>query len=130
PHLPVTIPHVLAVGEPTDDYPTQCAVYRWLDGKNPDPDALSKPAQLARDLGEFVVAMRSVTLPGTPRAHRGGPLPLLDEEPGSAIEERRGLPEDSTVCEGRTREREQALRASECDGLPVWLHAELLPANA
>src|SRR5690606_10735806 len=129
PHLPVTIPHVLAVGESSDDYPAQWAVYRWLDGKNPDPDALSKPAQLATDLGEFVVAMRSVTLPGAPRAHRGGPLALLDEETRSAIEELRGLPEESIDCDAATAAWEQALRAPEWDGLPVWLHADLLPAN-
>ncbi|MEU7161604.1 aminoglycoside phosphotransferase family protein [Streptomyces chrestomyceticus] len=129
PRLPVAVPEVLGAGEPAGEYPWPWSVYRYLPGANPEAGALSDPALLAADLAGFVAAMRSVTVPGAPTAHRGGPAAALDAGTRAAIEELRGIPEEDVDCDAVTAVWEDALRAPEWDGPPVWLHADLMPGN-
>ena len=129
PHLPTPVPEVLGAGEPAEGYQWPWSVYRWLAGENPEAGALSKPVLLAGDLAGFVAAMRSITLPGAPRAHRGGPVASLDADTRAAIEELRGMPEEGVDCEAVTAVWEETLRAPGWGGPPVWLHADLMPGN-
>ncbi|AQS71348.1 aminoglycoside phosphotransferase family protein [Streptomyces pactum] len=129
PLLPAAVPEVLGAGEPDEGYPWPWSVYRWLPGEIPEAGALREPALLAGDLAGFVAAMRSVTLPDAPPAHRGGPLATLDEPTRSAIEELRGLPGEGFDCDALTAVWEDALRAPAWEGPPVWLHADLMPGN-
>ncbi|QHF94346.1 phosphotransferase [Streptomyces sp. NHF165] len=129
PLLPVSVPEVLGAGEPAEGYPWPWSVYRWLPGENPEAGALGAPVPLAEDLAGFVAAMWSVTLPGAPQAHRGGPLASLDAETRAAIEELRGIPEESVDCDAAVAVWEEALRAPGWEGPPVWLHADLMPGN-
>jgi aminoglycoside phosphotransferase (APT) family kinase protein len=127
--LPATIPEVIGAGDPAEGYPWPWAVYRWLAGENPEPGALGKPVLLAEDLALFVAAMRAVTLPGAPQAHRGGPLASLDASTRAAIEALRYIPEEGVDCDAVTAVWEDALRTPAWDGKPVWLHADLMPGN-
>ncbi|WP_199930998.1 aminoglycoside phosphotransferase family protein [Streptomyces sp. CB02923] len=129
PRLPVAVPEVLGAGEPAEAYPWPWSVYRWLPGENPEAGALSEPVLLAEDLAGFVAAMRSVTVPGAPRAHRGGPLAALDEATRTAIGELRGIPEEGIDGDAVTAVWEDALAAPDRDAAPVWLHADLMPGN-
>ncbi|MET9697768.1 aminoglycoside phosphotransferase family protein [Streptomyces sp. NPDC006529] len=129
PHLPTPIPEVLRDGQPAEGYPWPWSVYKWLTGENPEAGALSEPVLLAEDLAEFVAATRSITLPGAPRAHRGGPIASLDAETRAAIEELRGIPQEGVDCDAAAAAWEEALRAPGWDGRPVWLHADLMPGN-
>ncbi|GAA1078148.1 aminoglycoside phosphotransferase family protein [Kitasatospora arboriphila] len=129
PHLPTPVPEVLGAGRPAEGYPWPWSVYRWLAGENPEPGALSEPVLLAEDLAGFVTAMRSITLPAAPQAHRGGPVASLDAATRAAIEELRGIPEEGVDCDAATSVWEEALRAPVRDGPPVWLHADLMPGN-
>ena len=128
-HLPTAIPEVLGAGSPAEGYPWPWSVYRWLVGENPETGAMSEPVLLAKDLGEFVAAMRSITLPGAPEAHRGGPLASLDTSTRAAIEELREIPQEGVDCDTAAAVWEEALRAPGWDGPPVWLHADLMPGN-
>jgi aminoglycoside phosphotransferase (APT) family kinase protein len=128
PLLPVAVPEVLGAGEPAEGYPYPWSVYRWLPGENPEAGALTAPERLAEDLAAFVSAMRGVTLPDAPAAHRGGPLSSLDEETRAAVEALRAIPEEGVDCDAVTAVWEDALRAPDADG-PVWLHADLMPGN-
>ncbi|MFE0707080.1 aminoglycoside phosphotransferase family protein [Streptomyces sp. NPDC058865] len=129
PLLPTPIPEVLGEGRPAEGYPWPWSVYRWRAGENPEAGALGAPALLAEDLAGFVAAMRSVTLPAAPRAHRGGPLTSLDTETRAAIEQLRRIPEEGVDCDAAAAVWEEALRAPAWDGPPVWLHADLMPGN-
>ncbi|MFD4509719.1 aminoglycoside phosphotransferase family protein [Streptomyces sp. NPDC058457] len=129
PHLPVPVPEVLGGGRPAEGYPWPWSVYRWLAGENPEAGALSEPVLLAEGLAAFVAAMRGITLPGAPQAHRGGPVASLDAETRAAIEELRGIPQEGVDCDAATAVWETALRAPDWDGPPVWLHADLMPGN-
>ncbi|WP_184921165.1 aminoglycoside phosphotransferase family protein [Kitasatospora gansuensis] len=127
--LPTGIPEVLGVGVPAERYPWPWSVYRWLTGEHPEAGALSQPVLLAEDLAAFVAAMRSITLPGAPKAHRGGPLASLDAETRAAIDELRGIPEEDVDCDAVAAVWEEALSAPGWGGPPVWLHADLMPGN-
>jgi aminoglycoside phosphotransferase (APT) family kinase protein len=129
PHLPTAVPEVVGAGEPAEGYPWPWSVYRWLPGEHPRAGALSDPVALARDLAGFVSAMRDITLPGAPRAHRGGPLGLLDAATRAAVDRLRLLPEEGVDCDAVTAVWEEALHAPEGDGREVWLHADLMPGN-
>ncbi|MGY3204766.1 aminoglycoside phosphotransferase family protein [Streptomyces sp. TE5632] len=129
PHLPTRIPEVLGAGEPAQGYPWPWSVYRWLAGELPEARALSEPVLLAADLAAFVAAMRSITLPAAPKAHRGGPVASLDAETRAAIKELRGIPQEDVDCDAAATVWEEALRAPDWDGPPVWLHADLMPGN-
>ncbi|MCY0953309.1 aminoglycoside phosphotransferase family protein [Streptomyces sp. H27-S2] len=129
PRLPVAVPEVLGAGEPAEGYPWPWSVYRWLAGENPEAGALEDPVPLARDLAAFVAAMRGVSLPGAPPAHRGGPVASLGAETRAAIGALRGIPEEGVDCDAVTAVWEDALRAPGRDGPPVWLHADLMPGN-
>ncbi|MEU6251566.1 aminoglycoside phosphotransferase family protein [Streptomyces sp. NPDC047043] len=129
PLLPTAIPEVLGAGQPAEGYPWQWSVYRWLSGRNPEEGALAEPVQLAEELAAFVAAMRGLDLPGAPAAYRGGPLASLDVSTRAAIEELRGIPQEGVDCDALTAVWEDALRAPDWDGPPVWLHADLMPGN-
>ncbi|MFD3538434.1 aminoglycoside phosphotransferase family protein [Streptomyces sp. NPDC058662] len=127
--LPTRIPEVLGAGKPAHGYPWPWSVYRWLEGELPEAGALSDPVPLAEDLAAFVAAMRGITLPAAPNAHRGGPVASQDAETRGAIEELRGIPEEDVDCDAATAVWEETLRAPGWDGPPVWLHADLMPGN-
>ncbi|MFG2484752.1 aminoglycoside phosphotransferase family protein [Streptomyces virginiae] len=129
PRLPTPVPEILGAGEPADGYPWSWSVLRWLAGANPEAGALREPVALARDLAAFVAAMRSITLLGAPKAYRGGSLALLDAPTRAAIEQLRRIPEEGVDCDAVAAVWEDALRAPEPDGPPVWLHADLTPGN-
>ncbi|WP_455355120.1 aminoglycoside phosphotransferase family protein [Streptomyces sp. SYSU K217416] len=129
PRLATAVPEVLGAGEPAEGYPWPWSVYRWLTGENPEAGALSEPVLLARDLARFVAAMRSITLPGAPVAHRGGPVAALDAETRAAIEALREIPQEDVDCDAAAAVWEDALRAPGWNGPPVWLHADLMPGN-
>ncbi|MCH5675202.1 aminoglycoside phosphotransferase family protein [Streptomyces gilvus] len=129
PLLPVAVPEVLGAGEPGHGYPWPWSVYRWLPGRNPEAGALTEPEALAGDLAAFVKAMRGVTVPGAPRAHRGGPLAELDAETRAAVGRLRGIPEEGVDCDAVLAVWADALRVPGRDGPPVWLHADLMPGN-
>lgn len=120
---------MLGNGAPAEEYPWPWSVYRWLAGENPEAGALTDPVLLAEGLAEFVAAMRSITLPGAPQAHRGGTVGSLDAETRAAIEELRGISQEGVDCDAATAVWEEALRAPGWDGPPVWLHADLMPGN-
>jgi aminoglycoside phosphotransferase (APT) family kinase protein len=129
PHLPTRIPEVLGAGLPAHGYPWPWSVYRWLAGEHPEAGVLSEPTLLAADLAAFVAAMRSITLPDAPKAHRGGPVTSLDAGTRAAIKELRGIPQEDVDCDAVASVWERALRAPGWDGPPVWLHADLMPGN-
>jgi aminoglycoside phosphotransferase (APT) family kinase protein len=129
PYLPTRIPEVLGAGEPALGYPWPWSVYRWLAGEHPEAGVLREPVLLAGDLAAFVAAMRSITLPGAPKAHRGGPVASLDADTRAAIGELRTIPQEDIDCDAVAAIWEEALRAPGWDGPPVWLHADLMPGN-
>nr|WP_285486917.1 aminoglycoside phosphotransferase family protein [Amycolatopsis taiwanensis] len=128
PALPVTIPTVVATGDPAEGYPWAWAVHEWIDGDTPVEGRLARPDQLANDLAEFVTAMRKVGLDGGPSAYRGAPLDTVDRYTRTAIEDLRHTDEPFDA-DAATAAWEEALAAPAWSSTPCWVHADLMPSN-
>lgn len=126
PSLPVAVPVPLAKGMPTEGYPWPWSVYRWLDGENPLPGrVVAEPGLFAKDLAEFVTALREIDPAGGPSSYRSESLEARDATTRSAITELRGTVDAEAV----TGVWDTALKAPAWAGSPVWIHADLQPGN-
>lgn len=128
PALPVEIPAVVAIGRPTADLPWAWAVHRWIDGETPREGTLAEPEALAKDLAEFVKALRDIDPGDGPRAYRGVPLSAVDVPTRAAIEalSRTDEPFDAAAA---TAAWEEALAAPPWTASPRWVHSDLMPGN-
>ncbi|WP_432876217.1 aminoglycoside phosphotransferase family protein [Kribbella sp. CA-245084] len=129
PYLPVAIPSVEAIGSPTDAFPGEWSVHRWLTGTHPSPDALADPRGLATDLAAFVDAFRRIDLPDRPPAYPGerrtrAPMVEMDSSTRKAIGELDGLIDTHAALASW----EESL-AAPYDGREVWVHSDLTPGN-
>jgi aminoglycoside phosphotransferase (APT) family kinase protein len=128
PALPVTIPTVVATGQPAEGYPWAWSVHRWIHGENPVEGRVAAPEALARDLADFVAALRRVDVDGAPGAYRGVPLATVDAPTRAAIEELRRT--DEPFDGGALMAAwEAALAAPPWKGPPRWVHSDLMPSN-
>jgi aminoglycoside phosphotransferase (APT) family kinase protein len=120
----------VAEGAPGPGYPFAWTVVRWLPGQ----DALTAPPASAADtavaLGRFVAELQAIDTatappPGSAGFVRGGPLTRRDATFRAELARCDGLIDVDRVA----AVWEEALRAPGWAGRPVWLHADLLPAN-
>ncbi|HVW40078.1 MAG TPA: aminoglycoside phosphotransferase family protein [Amycolatopsis sp.] len=126
--LPVTIPTVVATGEPAEGYPWEWAVHGWIDGDTPVEGRLVRPELLAGDLAEFVTAMRGISLDNGPDAYRGAPLVTVDRQTRTAIEDLRRTDEPFDA-DAAVAAWEEALAAPAWSSCPCWVHSDLMPSN-
>ncbi|MEV0289714.1 aminoglycoside phosphotransferase family protein [Kribbella sp. NPDC050820] len=129
PLLPVAIPAVEAIGSPTDAFPGEWSVHRWLTGRHRSPDALADPRGLATDLAAFVDAFRRIDLPDRPPAYPGerrtrAPMVEMDSSTRKAIGELDGL-----IDTGAALASWEESLAAPYDGREVWVHSDLTPGN-
>ncbi len=124
PHLPLQIPEPVAVGEPVSSFPFPWSIYRWIEGCPYDDELVDDERQAARDIAQFVLALRGVAVNAA--APRGGRKPLLelDATTRDAIESGRALIDSAAAAAW-----ERSLEAPAWDGTPVWIHADLLRPN-
>ncbi|MEW2117526.1 aminoglycoside phosphotransferase family protein [Streptomyces sp. NPDC005474] len=125
PRLPVAVPEPLGRGGADEGFPWPWSVYGWLDGRNPAVDALESPETLAKELAGFIRALRRVDAGNGPAHARAVPLSARDTETRAALAQLTGAVDTEAV----TARWEEALRAPEHAGPPVWAHADLSPGN-
>jgi len=130
PRLPLAIPEPLAAGQPTEGYPSEWAVYRWLPGEPATHASLDNPAEAADALAAFVLAIQAIDTtdgptPGPANYSRGAPLAPRDASARTNLEALRGVID----VEAATAVWEDALAAPEWDVAPVWFHGDLMPGN-
>jgi aminoglycoside phosphotransferase (APT) family kinase protein len=129
PFLPAAIPAVEAIGAPTDAFPGEWSVHRWLTGTHPSAGALANPPGLAKDLEAFIDAFRRIDLadrspeyPGERRTR--APMVEMDASTRQAISELDGLIDTRAALASW----EESL-AAPYDGHEVWVHSDLTPGN-
>ena len=127
PLLPVRIPEVVAVGEPTEAYPSPWTVMRWIPGATLDDGEVDVDmVAVAEQLGAFVAAMRSIDLPGTHSSNqRGRALITADDwvrASIAAISDEFDGARLSTIWD-------EGLDLPPWDGHPTWIHGDPLPGN-
>jgi aminoglycoside phosphotransferase (APT) family kinase protein len=128
PELEVSIPAVVARGEPAEGFPWAWSVHRWIEGECPVEGRVAEPELLARDLAAFVTALRKVDIAGGPIAYRGVPLATVHAQTRAAIEELRHTDEPFDA-EAALAAWEQSLAAPPWTGAPYWVHSDLMPSN-
>ena len=122
--ITLAVPQVIEKGEPNAEYPLDWGIYRWIQGDvygSVPVDELEATEVLVR----FIIELRKVkTLGNAPKAGRK-PLLDLDEITINAI----------TECKNDI-DRQRTLRiwyelitVKPWDGIPVWIHADLLKPN-
>jgi aminoglycoside phosphotransferase (APT) family kinase protein len=122
PHLPVTVPEPIAVGEPGEGYPYSWAVHRWIPGEGAALDLVEDPVTFALDLAHVVRKLQAVPADGAPAArNRARPLHEYNERTRQAID----LASHLIDAAAATAVWEEALAAAPYDGAPVWVHGDL-----
>jgi aminoglycoside phosphotransferase (APT) family kinase protein len=125
PALPVAVPAPLGMGRPGSGYPWPWSVYRWLDGECPAIGGAAEDGLLAKDLAEFVAALRRIDPAGGPSSYRSEALAERNAMTRTTIEELRGVID----AEAATALWDAALRAPAWQAPAVWIHADLQPGN-
>lgn len=124
PCVSLCIPEPLAKGRPTSEFPFTWAIYRWIDGRPYRDDRVHDECKAAKDLAQFVAELRRVDPRGAPRGGRR-PLRELDAVTRAAIESSR----DAIDSYAAAAAWESALQTPAWDGMPVWIHTDLLRPN-
>ncbi|HEX5918342.1 MAG TPA: aminoglycoside phosphotransferase family protein [Nocardioides sp.] len=127
PHLPVTIPAPVALGEPGVGFPWPWTVVPWVEGATPTASSYD-PELWAVELGAFVRACREVPgMDGPARTEgRGAPLPALD----AWVREWTERADPAEVSRDAVLAVwEDALAAPAYDGEPRWFHGDLHAGN-
>jgi aminoglycoside phosphotransferase (APT) family kinase protein len=121
--LPVTIPRVVAVGEPAAGYPWSWSVLTWVPGENPVLGHLRDAETLARDLATLVRALRALSL--ADGRIKDGRLADRDEQVRRDIV----AVSDEFDAAAVTAVWEHALATAEWDGRRTWVHSDIAPGN-
>jgi aminoglycoside phosphotransferase (APT) family kinase protein len=122
PHLPVTVPEPVAIGEPGDGYPYRWAVHRWIPGDAAALDRFDDPVTFALELADVVQKLQGLPTDGAPAAsNRARPLHEYDDSTRRAIDNASHLI-DAVAA---TAVWEKALAAPPYDASPVWVHGDL-----
>lgn len=127
PQLPLAVPVPVTMGRPDEGYPFAWAIHEWLPGKSAN-GSLRDSESGAVGLAAFITALRRADTTGAPlRApgSRGAPLAELDDDVQRSIAEL-GNRIDRP---GALRSWQRSLEAPAWQGLPLWVHGDLLPGN-
>ncbi|MBP6012862.1 MAG: aminoglycoside phosphotransferase family protein [Alphaproteobacteria bacterium] len=128
--LPLAIPNVAARGMPDEGYPYVWSVCEWIEGEAERFDTLNDPVQAARDLAEFILAMRTRDTTGGPVSGpgnnlRGGPLAPRDRHTRKAIANL-AHEIDAPRAIGMW---DAALAAPTSENSDAWIHSDLKEGN-
>ena len=142
PSLPVGVPEVVAVFEPSRDYPERWSVVRWIDGEHhevltPETPADPRRSDLAADLAEAVNALWLAEIPSGAardpdlRWYRGEPLATMDAVTRQNIGCCRALGDFEFDLDAAERLWDEAMRLPGAADRPPprWYHGDLAAEN-
>lgn len=128
PGLPLPVPVPQRFGEPSERFPRPWIVTTWVPGTPADLAPVTRTAAAAT-LADFLTTLHRPAPDDAPAGrHRGGPLADLSERFATqlAIASDLGLIADPAAVQAIW---DDAVAAPTWSGPPVWLHADLHPAN-
>ncbi|MEV6931873.1 aminoglycoside phosphotransferase family protein [Dactylosporangium sp. NPDC051485] len=129
PRLPLPVPVPQRLGEPSARFPRPWLITTWVPGAPADREPVTRASDAAESLAAFLTALHRPAPDGAP-AGRGRGGPLADRAEGfarmlaSATEE--GLVQDPDAVNAVWHD---AVTAPPWTGPPLWIHADLHPAN-
>lgn len=129
PLLPLPIPEPLALGKPSEGYPWEWSVYRWLDGESIASGRIADLNSFAKSLAQFLIALQSIDAKNGPPAgshsfYRGGALSTYSAETREAIGTLKGKIDVASAIEVW-----EAALATSWQRPPVWVHGDISAGN-
>jgi len=123
--LPIPVPKLIGVGDPSIEYPYPWFVYKLLEGSPIGEINILDKEQAAVDLGQFIIAMQNVKYRNSPMCRRGKPLSNRNQETREAINLSKDYFDDKLL----TQLWDFVLKTPAWEGDPVWIHGDLHPGN-
>ena len=127
--VPFQIPTLLARGAPSELFPYNWGVYRWIEGEKPELRSVNDVGQFAKDLAHFLTQLRQADVFNAPQAglhsfYRGAPLSVYDVETRAAIQQL------ATVIDAKVAIDvwEKAVNTF-WNKAPVWFHGDMATGN-
>ena len=129
PSLPLPIPTPLAQGVPSQEYPWNWSIYRWIEGEPATVERIADLSEFALRLAEFLIALQTIDAlegprPGAHNFYRGGPLSIYDAQTRQAI----ALLKNAVDVKAAEEVWNAAL-ATSWQRAPVWIHGDVSASN-
>lgn len=131
PHLSFAIPEPLYMGKPTEEFPMEWSIYKWIDGKSANllPEDKMDLVGLALDVAQFLKELHKISAAdgppaGTHNHYRGAHPSVYSGEVANAIEKLHGVVDTSAAMEVWN-----TAIGSRFTGAPLWVHGDLSSAN-
>ncbi|CAM5296030.1 Aminoglycoside phosphotransferase family protein OS=Streptomyces tendae OX=1932 GN=GUR47_22995 PE=3 SV=1 [Streptomyces tendae] len=126
PRLPLPVPTPVRSGEPSGRFPKHWTVMTWVPGDPLDHSSISRGDHAADTLAGFLRALHVPALADAPvRGDRGGHPKTCADGFDRLFE---AVVPDSLAGDVRAV-WDDAVAAPEWEGPPLWMHADLHPAN-
>ena len=129
PKLSLKIPVPVAQGSPSNKYPWNWSIYKWIVGENLSFIPPDNNTSNAVDLAQFMLELHKIPLDGAPLAgkhnfYRGGDLSVYDSETRQAVVKLKRKIDSKTA----NQIWERALE-SKWNSDPVWVHGDFTADN-
>lgn len=126
PRLALPVPIPLRRSRPTDLFPRSWTITTWVPGTPADRAELSDVSTTAANLAAFLRTLHQPAPPDAPaNPGRSGALPSLTDRFRSSLAEISDLVDTDSI----RRVWDDAADAPDWPGPPLWIHADLHPAN-
>lgn len=130
PHLSLSIPKPLALGQPSKNYPWHWSIYQWIEGESANVLHIddSHLALIASDLAQFLnelhkIDTRGGPLPGPHNFYRGESPVVYNAETKSAIAQLQNFID----VDAATAVWEKSISSRNKN--PVWFHGDVSAGN-
>lgn len=131
PHISLSIPQPIALGQPSQNYPWNWSIYKWLEGTSANALELNDLTlqTIALQLANFLNELHRIDITNAPLAgahnfFRGGNLAVYDSEARTAISELKNLIDANKAI----LLWEKSL-SSKWQESPVWIHGDFAAGN-
>jgi len=138
--LPVSVPEIVALGEPALGYSESWSILHWLPGELPevcssDNSSDQEQTQLATDFAALVRAFRDINVPGNVMSdkqfdnYRGRPLKQYDRHMRRNLQRCKSLANLDLDIEAASAIWQNALTLPEATEVQHWYHGDLVAEN-
>lgn len=130
-YLPLPIPEPIAIGQPSNEYPYQWSIYKWLPGNPAFYTRQIYRNDVAIELAQFLSALQKIPVdpktnpsPGIHNFYRGGDLKIYDKETREAL----NILKDKIDVYYALKAWDTAITTQWLHS-PVWIHGDVSAGN-
>ncbi|MCU0354858.1 MAG: aminoglycoside phosphotransferase family protein [Cytophagales bacterium] len=126
PFLSVSVPMPVSAGKPSEEYPFQWSVYRWIEGDIYKADRFKDSDEAVWSIVRFLSELQKIDTtnapqPGEENNFRGVPLAVRDAQTRIAIKDLADVYDGNLL----TEIWDFALKTPAWNRKPVWIHGDL-----